>query len=125
MSRRDAPAASATRGLGAGQAGRARAEREVEVQPRIAQVGQAQLRITAGMLHGALLQLVTGLALVGVREADDLPVDHAKIGVKTVVLIAILAVILLNRGKERVSTGPWLAVGLLTTLNIGLAVFWT
>jgi len=91
----------------------------------VAQVGQAQLRITAGMLHGALLQLVTGLALVGVREADDLPVDHAKIGVKTVVLIAILAVILLNRGKERVSTGPWLAVGLLTTLNIGLAVFWT
>ena len=91
----------------------------------LAQIGQAQLRITAGMLHGALLQLVTGIGLVGVRQADDLPVDDTKISVKLVVLIAIFAVILINRGKERVGTGPWLAVGLLTTLNIGLAVFWT
>lgn len=91
----------------------------------VAQVGQAQLRLTPGMLHGALLQLVTGIGLVGVREAEDLPVDHAKIGIKLVVLVAILVILLVNRGKERVGTGPWAAVGALTLLNIGLAVFWT
>lgn len=91
----------------------------------VAQIGQANLRITPGMFHGALLQLITGFALVGVRQADDLPVDNAKITVKLVVLIAIFALVVVNRGKERVTTGPWMAVGLLTLLNAGIAVFWT
>jgi hypothetical protein len=91
----------------------------------LAQQGQSQFRITTGMLHGALLQLVTGIALVGVRQADDLPVNDAKITVKLLVLIAIFVVVLMNRSKERVSTGVWAAVGGLTLLNAGLAVFWT
>ena len=91
----------------------------------VAQVGQAQLRITAGMLHGALLQLVTGIGLVGVLQADDVEVNNAKITIKLLVLIAIFVLVVTNRAKERVSTGPWLAVGLLTLLNAGLAVFWT
>jgi hypothetical protein len=89
-----------------------------------AQIGQATLRITPGMFHGALLQLITGIGLVGVRQADDLPVDNAKITVKLLVLIAIFVVVLVNRGKERVGVGPWAAVGGLTLLNIGIAVFW-
>lgn len=89
-----------------------------------AQIGKSALRVTPGMFHGALLMLVTGLGLVGVREADDLPVDHAKVGVKLTVLIAIFVVILLNRGKEKVGVGPWLSIGLLGILNIAIAVFW-
>lgn len=91
----------------------------------LAQVGQSALRITPGMFHGALLQLVTGLGLVGVREAEDLHVDNAKIGVKLLVLVAIFVVVLLNRKKDRVDVGPWAAVGLLTLINIAVAVFWT
>ena len=96
-----------------------------------AQIGKSDLRITPGMFHGALTMLVTGLGLVGVREAlhsDDpavyAAVDNAKVGVKLGVLVAILVIIVLNRGKEKVGVGPWLAVGLLGILNIALAVFW-
>ena len=48
----------------------------------------------------------------------------AKIACKLLVLIAVFVVILLNRKKEKVGVGPWLAVGLLGMLNIGIAVFW-
>lgn len=89
-----------------------------------AQIGKSDLRITPGMFHGALVMLITGLGLVGVREADELPVDHAKIGAKLAVLIAIFVIILVNRGKEKIGVGPWLSVGLLGILNVGLAVFW-
>ena len=96
-----------------------------------AQIGKSALRITPGMFHGALLMLVTGIGLVGVRQAlfNDNPVefpeiDNAKITCKLIVLIAIFAVILLNRKKEKVGVGPWLAIGLLGMLNIGIAVFW-
>lgn len=96
-----------------------------------AQIGKSDLRITPGMFHGALTMLITGVGLVGVRQAlfEDHPikfpeVDNTKIGVKLAVLVAILVIILLNRGKEKVGVGPWLAVGLLGILNIALAVFW-
>ncbi|GEL20402.1 hypothetical protein [Pseudonocardia asaccharolytica] len=81
--------------------------------------------VTSGMLHGALTQLVTGLALVGIREgALDLPVDNVKIGVKLLVLIAILALVLVGRRKS-LATGGFMAIGLLSVLNVGIAVFWT
>jgi hypothetical protein len=102
-----------------------------------AQIGKSDLRITPGMFHGALTMLVTGLALVGIassRHADDPfslenptgypAVDNTKIAVKLLVLIAIFAVIVLNRRKEKVGVAPWLAVGLLGVLNVGIAVFW-
>ena len=98
----------------------------------VAQVGQAALRITPGMLHGALTMLVTGLGLVWVVHVmhDDHPltepaVNIAKVAVKLLVLVAILVVILVNRKKEKVGVGPWLAVGLLSMLDVAVAVFWT
>ena len=97
-----------------------------------AQIGQAVLRITPGMFHGALLQLITGFGLVGVRESlhkDDPAewgeVDNAKVGVKLLILIAIFVLVLVSRKKERIGVAPWLAVGLLTIANIVIAVFWT
>jgi hypothetical protein len=84
--------------------------------------------INPAMLHGALTQLVTGLALVGVLQAEDdpsNPVNNTKIAVKLVVLLVILGLILANRKKESVSTGVWAAIGGLTVVNIGVAVLWT
>jgi uncharacterized transporter YbjL len=96
-----------------------------------AQIGKSALRITPGMFHGALLMLITGLGLVGVREslhkndaAEWAAIDNTKIGLKLLVLIAIFVLILLNRGKEKVGVGPWLAIGVLGITNIGIAVFW-
>src|SRR6476619_3277371 len=85
-----------------------------------AQIGKSTLRITPGMFHGALTMLITGIGLVGVREAlhKDHPikfpeVDDAKVGLKLLILIAIFVIILTNRGKEKVGVGPWLSIGLL------------
>ena len=81
-------------------------------------------KVDTGMLHGALTQLVTGLALVGIAEAGDGEVDHVKVGVKLVVLLVITALVLVHRKKDAISTGVWGAIGGLTILNVVVAVFW-
>ena len=79
--------------------------------------------INPAMFHGALTQVVTGLLLVGMLEMGDGPVN-AKLAVKSVVLVAILVLVLINRKKEGVAPGPFFAVLGLTLLNAGIAVFW-
>ena len=97
----------------------------------------AQLRpggdryVAAGMLHGGLLQLITGVGLVGVLQAlaSDDParweVDNAKYGVKLAVLLAILVLLWANRRRDPVPSGGWYAIGLLSLANLAVAVFWT
>ena len=83
--------------------------------------------INPAMLHGALTMLVSGLILVGVwemgtfREADP---NHMKIGIKLAVLIAVGVLVFLNRKKDNVPAGQFWAIGGLTLLNAGIAVFW-
>jgi hypothetical protein len=82
--------------------------------------------INPAILHGALTQLVTGLALVGVAEmaSDGDPLNYAKIGVKLVVLLVIYTLALTYRKKTSVATPIIGAIGVLTIVNIVLAVFW-
>lgn len=83
--------------------------------------------INPAMLHGALTMLVTGLLMVGVGElgghGDD--INLIKMGVKTLILIAVFVLILLNRKKERVATPVIGVIGLLTIANIAIAVAWS
>ncbi|NLT25821.1 MAG: hypothetical protein GXX90_04075 [Microbacteriaceae bacterium] len=82
-----------------------------------------QARILPGMMHGAWTMLITGLGLVTYLElATDAEINHMKIGIKLLVLIAIVVLALVNRKKERVSAGVMWAIGGLTLLNIALAV---
>lgn len=77
------------------------------------------------MLDGALTQLVTGLALVGLAEtvlSDEEEVNHTKIGIKLAVLIVITVLAWVNRKEKSVPTWPWMAIGLLTIVNIAVAV---
>jgi len=88
-----------------------------------------QMKVTArqivpAMLHGALTQVVTGLALVGVREALDDPADNAKMAVKLVVAVAVLALIFLNRAKRRIPDGLFFGIFALSVFNVAVAVFW-
>lgn len=89
----------------------------------------AQLRlklpkVSSGMLHGAITQLVTGAALVGVREVADMPVLHAKIGVK-IALDVILLVIAIIGMRRTTAPWPFYTVGALTVVEVAVAVFWT
>ena len=88
-----------------------------------------QMKVTArqivpAMLHGALTQLVTGLALVGVREGLDEPVDNAKMAVKLIVTVGVLGLLYLNRAKMRIPDGLFFGIFALSVLNVAVAVFW-
>lgn len=87
-------------------------------------MGKGDARISPGMLHGALTMLVTGVALVGLNQADDSPVNNVKIGLKLALLVVILGITYVNRDEERLSAPLFGTVGLLTTANIFIAVLW-
>ena len=82
-------------------------------------------KVDATMLHGALTQLVTGLALVGLAEAQgDNSLDMTKVAVKLVVLLVIGALVWRYRSARSISIGVWAAIGGLTLLNVVVAVLW-
>ncbi|MEU8503492.1 hypothetical protein AB0C40_01940 [Streptomyces brevispora] len=88
-------------------------------------MGAGTARFVPGMLHGALTMLVTGIALVGLDQADDHPVNNIKIGIKLLILVVILALIYVKRDEEKVEKGLFAAVGGLTMANIFIATLWT
>ncbi|MFH8973297.1 hypothetical protein [Streptomyces sp. NPDC017890] len=88
-------------------------------------MGQGTARFVPAMLHGALTMLVTGVALVGLNQADDQSVDNIKIGVKLALLIVILGLVYVKRDDEKVEKPLFGLVGLLTVANIFIAVLWT
>lgn len=81
-------------------------------------------KVTNGILHGSLGLLVTGLALVGMVYALGGEPNNAKIGAKTLVLLVLIGVILINRKKDTVSGGVLGAIAGLSALNVVLAVLW-
>ncbi|MBP3044300.1 hypothetical protein KKR91_06740 [Arthrobacter jiangjiafuii] len=84
--------------------------------------------VMPGQFHAALLQLVTGLLLVGLAEMGDASLNHIKIAVKLTValVIAVMAFIGQRKYKKGQPVGKGLAngVGILTVLNIALATMW-
>ncbi|MBB4930786.1 xanthosine utilization system XapX-like protein [Lipingzhangella halophila] len=75
------------------------------------------------ILHSSLLQLVTGLLLVGVAEMGaEAEINHFKIGVKLLVALVVAVVALLDVRKP--TTGLAATAGALAILNVGIAVFW-
>ncbi|MBM7509238.1 MULTISPECIES: hypothetical protein [Nocardioides] len=91
----------------------------------LAQAGPGPKRVNAAMRDGAGTAFVAGLALVGVLEAGDADVDHAKIAVKLVVGLAVLGLVMANVRKEQVSQALWAGVLGLSVLNVAVAVFWS
>ncbi|GAA2577029.1 MULTISPECIES: hypothetical protein [Streptomyces] len=88
-------------------------------------MGQGAARFTPAMLHGALTMLVTGVVLIGLNQAQDTAVDNVKMGVKLAVLIVILGLVYVKRDDEKVEKPLFGLVGLLTLVNIFIAVLWT
>jgi NO-binding membrane sensor protein with MHYT domain len=92
----------------------------------LVQVSAPTRVVNRAMLDGAITQLVTGLALVGLAEtvlSDTEDVNHMKVGIKLLILLVITGLAFANRKKASLATGPYLAIGLLTIANIVIAVF--
>lgn len=92
-------------------------------------MGQGAAKIVPSMVHGAWTMVITGVLLVGVREwmaamewAGEL--NNMKVGVKSLVVTAILILVMHYKKKASVSAKVFGIIGLLTVLNVVLAVFW-
>jgi hypothetical protein len=92
----------------------------VQVKDTIAGKG----RILAAMIHGALTQLVTGVALVGLLQASGGDVNNTKIAVKLAVVIVITILVFVFRKKQPLASWVVWLVGALTLANIAIAVLW-
>ncbi|ONI83830.1 hypothetical protein ALI22I_35910 [Saccharothrix sp. ALI-22-I] len=85
----------------------------------------ADAPLNKGWLHGSALQLLTGVALMGLAPLTDQDYDNIKIGVKLLVLVVIGGLVAVNLSKPKPAT--WLTPTLagLVVVNVGIAVFWT
>ena len=80
--------------------------------------------VNSAMLHGALLQVLSGVLLVGVIEGGGDGVNQVKIGVKLAVALVIGVLCWVNRRKEAVPNGLFFGIAVLTLANAAIAVFW-
>lgn len=83
--------------------------------------------VNKAILHGAILQVVTGLILVVLREIQDgYEVNHMKIGIKLLVAIVVLVVAIVGVRKEARAQGSTATLahvaGALGIVNVAIAV---
>jgi hypothetical protein len=84
-------------------------------------------RVNSLMRDGAGTAVVAGILLVGVIEMGDFATAdsfNAKVGVKLIVGIVILALVMANLRKERISQALWATLLALTVTNTAIALFW-
>lgn len=80
------------------------------------------------LVWGARAQVVTGLLLVGFNEMGDKELNHAKIGVKLVVALAVAACAEIANAKAKRNEDNATLVNAafgLTVVNVCVAVLWT
>lgn len=90
----------------------------------LVQIKASERAVNNAMLHGVLTQLVSGLLLVGILEAGEEPVNHAKIAVKFGLAVVIAVLIIVNRKKTALPDGLFFGLLGLTVATVGVAVFW-
>lgn len=83
-----------------------------------------QHRINSAMVYGVLTQLVTGIALSAPLRGEGREPEPAKLVVKLVLALLLAAMVIVVRKKESVAAGHFWAIGGVTLLEIGVAVFW-
>lgn len=95
----------------------------------IVQMASPEKGVNPAMFHGALTQLVTGIAMVGLVESgamgdDEEPLNMTKISVKLLIVLLITALAFVGRKRKPPEVALWAVIGLLTLTNVVVAVFW-
>lgn len=91
----------------------------------VVQARDSEKTVNAAMRDGVGTAFLAGLLLVGVLEAGDDPVNHAKIGVKFVIGLVLLVLVMANTRKPTIPQGLWAGLLALSVLNVAVAVFWS
>ena len=88
-------------------------------------------KLSPGITHSALLSLLTGIALVGLRyplvDSDPMKwgeIDNTKISIKLLIVLVILVLGYKNKKKEAVSKVIVASIAVLAIANISIAVLW-
>jgi hypothetical protein len=93
----------------------------------LAQMGAKPPLVTHWMRDGALTQLITGFALVGLApnlEGGE-PFDNAAVGTKLLITVVVTGLVLFGMRQDPDEQKPyWAAAGALAIINIVVAVFW-
>ena len=82
------------------------------------------LRINSSMLWGAVIQLITGIALSAPLRGEGEEPSPVKLLVKLVIALAIAVMVWVPRKRAQVNRGHFLAIIGLTLVNAAVAVFW-
>lgn len=95
----------------------------------LVQMKSSEKGVNPAMWHGALIQLVTGVALVGLVESGAYDgygeIDTAKISVKLAFTVIIAVLAFVGRKKTPPQVAFWGAIGALSIANIFIAVLWS
>jgi hypothetical protein len=86
-------------------------------------------RYVPAFLYGAVTQLVTGIALVGIRESDLLkdaaPLNNTAVGVKLVIALVVAVLAWGQRtNTQKAPAGMIHAIGGLAIVNVLVAALW-
>ena len=90
----------------------------------LAQANKNPRKLNPGVIHAGLSALVAGIVMVGIlpQVEPEETVNHAKIGVKALVLAGILFLGYKNVKKDVLKNSVWAAMFGLTVLNVIIAV---
>jgi hypothetical protein len=80
-------------------------------------------KLSKGVMHSAATALLAGLVMVGTYSSakPDETLDHTKVGIKLLVVLAILVISYINVKKSELKKSIWLTLIGLTVLNILIA----
>ena len=79
-----------------------------------------QKQVKNGVLHASWTALLAGLVLVGTTDKN---LNMGAIGLKAIILAVIIALGYQAKAKGRIANGAWLAMIVLTVVNILIASF--
>ncbi|WP_019875620.1 hypothetical protein [Sporichthya polymorpha] len=82
-------------------------------------------RFSPVIFHTAGIQFLTGLALVGVNEADDRDLNHTKVAVKLLVALTVVGLTHALRKRDPLPPPAFFAAFGLAAANAIIAYSWT
>ena len=90
----------------------------------LSQVSKSPRKLNPGIIHAGLTAFIAGIVMTGLwsQVNADEEINHTKIGVKALVLVAILVLGYTNVKKDSVKTSVWATMLGLTVLNVVIAV---
>ncbi len=90
----------------------------------VVQYLSGRIRVNRTMLWGAVVQLVTGIALSAPLRGEGAEPDPLKLLVKLVIAVLIAIMVWVPRRRHQVSRGHFGAIVGLTLVNAAVATFW-